>query len=186
MAQKLNADQLVEQAMKDTGIDAFDCDSYREGLDVLVNDFNKGIAKGLYNDQGIERVGADCILYLGNRLRIVDYHRQYPELASRPIERPVIVMGIPRTGTTLLSNLLAADPARRSPLEWEIDEPIPPATAATLKTDPRCLARLERDHGHAAHGRIDLIQRAIREGPDLNRIDVALARGRDSRLGIGP
>jgi hypothetical protein len=53
-------------------------------------------------------------------------------------------MGVPRTGTTLLSNLLAADPARRSPLEWEIDEPVPPATTATLKTDPRVLAKLEQ------------------------------------------
>jgi hypothetical protein len=145
MAQPLNADQLVEQAMKDTGIDAFDNDSYREGLDVFVKDFNNGIAKGLYNDQGVDRVIADCLLYLSNRLRVVDYHRQFPELATLPIEKPVFVMGVPRTGTTLMSNLLAADPARRSPLEWEIDEPIPPATTATLKTDPRCLARLARE-----------------------------------------
>lgn len=145
MAEQLNADQLVERSMEETGIDQFDCDSYREGLDVLVNDFNKGIAKGLYTDEGIARVAGDCVHYLSNRLRVVDYHRQNPELASRPIERPVFVMGIPRTGTTLLSNLLAADPARRSPLEWEIDEPVPPATTATLKTDPRCLARLERE-----------------------------------------
>ena len=54
-------------------------------------------------------------------------------------------MGIPRTGTTLLSNLLACDPARRSPLTWEIDEPVPPATSATLKSDPRAIARLEQE-----------------------------------------
>ena len=143
MAQLLNADALVEQAMQDTGIDAFDCDSYREGLDVLVGDFNQGIAKGLYTDSGIGRVAHDILHYLGNRLRVSQYHRDHPEIASRPIERPVFVMGVPRTGTTLLSNLLACDPARRSPLEWEIDEPVPPATSATLKTDPRVLAKLE-------------------------------------------
>jgi hypothetical protein len=161
MPQQLNADALVEQAMRDTGIDRFDSDSYREGLSVFVRDFNNGIAKGLYTDQGISRVHADCLLYLSNRLRVVDYHRQFPELASRPIERPVFVMGIPRTGTTLLSNLLAADPARRSPLEWEIDEPIPPATTATLKTDPRCLARLERERAMLeAHPEIGRIYRS--------------------------
>jgi len=158
MGQQLSADQLVEQSMKDTGIDQFDCDSYREGLDVLVNDFNNGIAKGIYTDEGIGRVAADCVHYLSNRLRVVDYLRQNSELTSRPIVRPVFVMGIPRTGTTLLSNLLAADPARRSPLEWEIDEPIPPATSATLKTDPRCVARLEREkamlEAHPEIGRI--------------------------------
>jgi Sulfotransferase family len=57
----------------------------------------------------------------------------------------VFVFGIPRTGTTLLSNLLAADPARRSPLTWEVDDPVPPATTATLYNDPRALARLEQE-----------------------------------------
>jgi hypothetical protein len=57
----------------------------------------------------------------------------------------VFVFGVPRTGTTLLSNLLAADPDRRSPLTWEIDDPVPPPTTATLYTDPRALARLEQE-----------------------------------------
>jgi hypothetical protein len=144
MAELLSADALVEQAHKTTGVDAFDSDSYREGLDVFVRDFNNGIKKGLYLDSGIDRVRADCLHYLSNRLRVWDYLQQNPELLDRPIERPVFVLGVPRTGTTLLSNLLAADPARRSPLEWEIDEPVPPATTATLKTDPRVLAKLEQ------------------------------------------
>jgi hypothetical protein len=158
MADPLNADAIVEQAMKNTGLDSFDSDSYREGLDVFVRDFNNGIAKGIYIDSGIERVRGDCVHYLSNRLRVWDYLKQNPELLDRPIKRPVFVMGIPRTGTTLLSNLLAADPARRSPLEWEIDEPVPPATTATLKTDPRALARLEQERklleAHPEAGRI--------------------------------
>mgnify|MGYP001816025331 CR=1 FL=1 len=55
----------------------------------------------------------------------------------------MFVFGIPRTGTTLLSNLLATDPARRSPLTWEIDDPVPPPTREMLHTDPRALERLE-------------------------------------------
>jgi len=57
----------------------------------------------------------------------------------------VFVFGVPRTGTTLLSNLLAADPGRRSPLTWEIDDPVPPPKASMLRTDPRALARLEME-----------------------------------------
>ena len=144
MAQQLVAEALVEQAMTQTGIDAFDNDSYREGLDVFVNDFNKGIAKGIYTEGGIQRVIHDCVHYLGNRLRVTNYLSYEPQLLQRKIERPVFVMGIPRTGTTLLSNLLAADPARRSPLEWEIDEPVPPATTETLKTDTRALAKIQQ------------------------------------------
>jgi hypothetical protein len=161
MAEPLSVDALVEQAHKNTGVDAFDCDSYREGLEVFVRDFNNGIKKGLYVDTGIERVRGDCVHYLSNRLRVWDYLQQNPELLDRPIEKPVFVMGVPRTGTTLLSNLLAADPARRSPLEWEIDEPVPPATTATLKTDPRCLARLEREKAMlAAHPEMGRIYRS--------------------------
>ena len=142
MADQLNADALVEEAQKTTGLDEFDSDSYREGLNVFVRDFNDGIGKGIYTDSGIERVRGDCLKYLGDRLKVWDYHKQHPELRERKIERPVFVMGVPRTGTTLLSNLLACDPARRSPLEWEINDPIPPVGGDELITNPRAQAQL--------------------------------------------
>lgn len=145
MANLISADALVEQARKDTGIDAFDAETYREGLNVFVDDFNAGIAKGLYPDSGIQRAKDDSVHYLRTRLKIAEHLRQNPELLERKVERPVFVMGMARTGTTLMSNLLAADPGRRSPLTWEIDDPVPPATTATLKTDPRALARLEQE-----------------------------------------
>jgi len=145
MANLISADALVEQAHKDTGIDAFDAETYREGLNVFVDDFNAGIAKGLYPDSGIQRAKDDSVHYLRTRLKIAEHLRQNPELLERKVERPVFVMGMARTGTTLMSNLLAADPGRRSPLTWEIDDPVPPATTATLKTDPRALARLEQE-----------------------------------------
>lgn len=152
MPQQMVADALVEEACKATGLSNFDSDSYREGLDVLVHDFNNGTAKGLYTEAGVERCRNDILHYLKNRLKVADYLRQRPELLERKIERPVFVMGVPRTGTTLMSNLLAADPARRSPLTWEIDDPVPPATSATLKTDPRALARLAQEQAMlAAH-----------------------------------
>jgi Sulfotransferase family len=78
-------------------------------------------------------------------LKTTEYLKSRPELLNRPIKRPVFVFGIPRTGTTLLNNLLAADPNRRSPLSWEIDDPVPPPTSKTLYTDPRALARLEQE-----------------------------------------
>jgi len=150
MAELISVDALVEQAHKETGVDAFDTETYREGLEVFVEDFNDGIAKGLYTEGGIERAKDDSLHYLSNRLRVADYLRQRPELLERPIEKPVFVMGMARTGTTLMSNLLAADPNRRSPLTWEIDEPVPPATSATLRTDPRALVRLEQERAMLA------------------------------------
>jgi hypothetical protein len=145
MAQQFAVDALIEEACKKVGLDRFDSDSYREGLQVLVDDVNAGIAKGQYTEGGIGRIHHDILHYLTGRLKVVDYLGQRPELLDRPIERPVFVMGVPRTGTTLMSNLLAADPGRRSALTWEIDDPVPPATSATLYNDPRALARLEQE-----------------------------------------
>ncbi|MFD1959726.1 sulfotransferase [Novosphingobium panipatense] len=114
-AERLVPDALVEQAIKDTGIDSFDNDSWREGFDVFTRSFNEGIDRGWMTDGGIERARNDTLHYLRGRLKVSQYLRDNPQLLERPVERPVFVMGVPRTGTTLMSNLLAADPARRSP-----------------------------------------------------------------------
>jgi hypothetical protein len=141
MAQTFNADELIDAARKATGIERFDSESFREGLGVLLADANRVS----YPDTGIQRFRGAIIGALATRLKTTAYLEQRPELLKRPIARPLFVLGIPRTGTTLLSNLLAADPARRSPLTWEIDDPVPPPTTATLYNDPRALARLEQE-----------------------------------------
>ncbi len=152
MAQQLTVDALLDQALTQTGLSDFGSDSYREGLDVLVADFNGAAVRGERTERGIETFNADNLRWLITRLKITEYLKHRPELLERSVERPVFVMGIPRTGTTLMSNLLAADPARRSPLTWEIDDPVPPATSATLRTDPRALARLDAERAmEAAH-----------------------------------
>ncbi len=141
MAQMLVADELIEQACKSTGLSRFDSASFREGLGILLADFNRNG----YSDSSVERLRTQAMMSLSNRLKTTAYLDAHPELKSRPIKRPLFVLGIPRTGTTLLSNLLAADPVHRSPLTWEIDDPVPPPTTATLYTDPRALKRLEAE-----------------------------------------
>ncbi|MET0363763.1 MAG: sulfotransferase [Sphingobium sp.] len=138
---ELVVDQLIEQAQKNIGLDRFDSDSFREGLEIFVADYN---ALGT-PDAFKQRFAGVVLQNLEGRLKTTAYLDERPELLDRPVERPVFVFGIPRTGTTLVSNLLACDPARRSPLTWEIDDPVPPATSATLKTDPRAVARLAQE-----------------------------------------
>lgn len=135
------ADALIEEAIKKTGLDQFDSLSFREGLEIFLADVNKLEL----SENGRARMHGSVVDLLAGRLKTTDYLAKRPELLARPIERPLFVFGIPRTGTTLLSNLLACDPARRSPLTWEIDEPVPPSTTATLKSDPRAIARLEQE-----------------------------------------
>jgi hypothetical protein len=137
----LVVDRLIEDAQCATGLETFDSETFREGLDLFVSDFNR-------NDRSEEanRKNADAVVKaLASRLKVTAYLNARPELLQRPVERPVFVFGVPRTGTTLLSNLLAADPSRRSPLSWEIEDPVPPPTAANLKTDPRALELLEQE-----------------------------------------
>lgn len=141
MSQMLVSDALIEQAMTTTGLDRFDSTSYREGLDVLLADYNSYD----HPEPLIERMRGGLVQSLVDRLKTTDYLAKRPELLTRPVERPLFVFGMPRTGTTLLSNLLACDPARRSALTWEIEQPVPPPTTATLKTDPRAIAKLEQE-----------------------------------------
>lgn len=141
MTRELVADELVDEARRRTGLERFDSETFREGLGILVADINRGERP----EPLVQRIREALLKALADRLNTAAYLDSRPQLLERRIERPVFVFGIPRTGTTLLSNLLAADPAHRSPLTWEIDDPVPPPTTATLYTDPRALARLEAE-----------------------------------------
>jgi len=141
MSAPLVADALIEQAIEATGLDRFDSNTWREGLDVLLADYNRSE----HPEPLLERMRGNLVQMLGDRLRTTGYLAGRPELLDRPVERPLFVFGMPRTGTTLLSNLLACDPGRRSALTWEIEQPVPPATTATLKTDPRAIAKLAQE-----------------------------------------
>jgi hypothetical protein len=141
MRQQLVTEELIDDARRRTGLERFDRETFREGLEILVADINRSERP----EPLLQRVREGLVKALVDRLKTTAYLESRPELLSRAIKRPVFVFGIPRTGTTLLSNLLAADPAHRSPLTWEIDDPVPPPTSATLRTDPRALARLEAE-----------------------------------------
>lgn len=142
MAARLVTDELIEEAQRATGLERFDSQSFREGLDVIVADVNQGEERP---PELLARLRYGLVKALADRLKVTAALEARPELLNRPITRPVFVFGIPRTGTTLLNNLLAADPHRRSPLKWELDDPVPPPTADELYTGPRALAALEMD-----------------------------------------
>jgi hypothetical protein len=72
-----------------------------------------------------------------NRLDYVADRKRHPEIARQEIVRPVFIIGMPRTGTTILHDILAQDPDTRVPMTWEVMFPSPPPEAATFRTDPR-------------------------------------------------
>jgi len=140
----MHADDLVTRAQERTGLTEFDDESFREGLGILVEEIEvlPGVVPG-----GRDWIYGFAVDMLANRLQVNEYLRNNPELLDSPIERPLVILGMPRTGTTAVSHMLALDPARRSLLNWEPMNVVPPATTETLKSDPRCLAarKLQQD-----------------------------------------
>jgi hypothetical protein len=119
---ELTVDAVRDAAVARTGLDEFGADDFRERLDVQLAEM----------DSDPERTGlgrmlmfADCTRYAANRLRIHDLLRRHPEILDVEIAEPVIVIGLPRSGTTHLVNLLAADTRFRSMPLWESYEPVP-------------------------------------------------------------
>lgn len=134
-------DDVLHQAQEQTGLEDLDSDSWREGLGIVLEE----IEDPRESDGGRAMVLDRAVKALANRLRVEDYARQHPEVRDEVIERPLFIMGMPRTGTTAASYLLAQDPARRSLLKWEAADTVPPATTETLHTDPRCVRMKEED-----------------------------------------
>jgi hypothetical protein len=86
---------------------------------------------------GVAAMSEQIVGYLVNRLQIEQWYARYPEIDEQQIVNPLFGLGLPRTGSTALSFLLAQDPARRSLRVWEASDPCPPPETETEHTDPR-------------------------------------------------
>jgi hypothetical protein len=127
-------DRLVAAAIEGTGLDDFGAPTWQEGLDLYLTDLAGPAA---LNDIGVGVSQDGIVTDLSNRLRIEEWRRTHPEVAEERIERPVVIVGQPRTGTSILHELMAQDPATRAPLSWELERPVPPPLTETYDTDPR-------------------------------------------------
>ena len=147
----LSVGHLIEQARRRAGEDAgeFQSRSFEEGLGVLARSMNNC---DRITPAGRSRLEGLIVDHLVRRLSIDRYLVDNPEATAAEVAQPVFVMGMPRTGTTVVINLLACDPSRRTVLRWTLEEPVPPPTAGRLYTDPRCLAALERQQRALAEG----------------------------------
>jgi hypothetical protein len=130
----LSLDRLTDQAQQDTGLDDFGDPSWVEGAERLISDLND---RGALTVVGGVIAASDVLEYLSGRLRVVDWVKRNPFIADAAIRPPIVVLGQPRTGTTILFDVLAQDPANRVPLTWEVDQPWPPPETATYESDPR-------------------------------------------------
>jgi len=134
-------DDVLKLAQQRTGLSEIDGQSWRPGLAILLEELNASL---VVTPSGRDHQIDTYVTALSNRLQVHDYVLKHPEVLDETIERPLVTLGMPRTGTTVVSYLLDQDPRRRSLLHWECVHPVPPATTETLRTDPRCLALLEQ------------------------------------------
>ncbi|PRC42412.1 sulfotransferase, partial [Mycobacterium sp. ITM-2017-0098] len=107
---------------------------WRDGLHRLCEGL---VADARLNALGVEIAAMDISRALTSRLQIIDHRATHPLIAEAAVERPIFIVGQPRTGTTILFDLLAQDPALRPPLTWEVDNPVPVPQPDTYDTDPR-------------------------------------------------
>jgi hypothetical protein len=133
-------DDLLETARAQTGLTDFGDDSFRDGLERLV--------RAMRDEAKLNAVGAVAIPHLvvnllAHRLQVEDWYRRHPEIDDEPIDAPLVGLGLPRTGSTALSFLLAEDPGARSLRKWEAVRPCPPPSTVE-GPDPR-IAQAEHE-----------------------------------------
>jgi hypothetical protein len=140
----LSSDEIVRAAARAAKSDEFGDESFLDALPVLSDAISREadlswLGRVMFRQQ--------LLGFLQNRFSVYRYRAAHPEVAGVPIERPLFVVGYPRTGTTILFNLLAQDPANRVPLSWEVQFPDPPPQGETFSTDPR-IEKARKYFGH--------------------------------------
>lgn len=150
----LDKQALMEKASRQAnGLNDFGDPRFEEGLDRLIDALE---TEDRLN--GIGRIIATSHItnLLRQRLLLTEHLRRHPEIRDEVIEKPIFLVGAPRTGTTITHHLLSQDDRFRYPLTWECDELHPPLDPATMHTDPR-IKRSQK-----------LIDRSLSLAPDLD------------------
>lgn len=134
MVAPLDPGELVATAVRNTGLDDFGPDDWREPFELLLHSVEREASLNLYGRLWTRQ---DMLLFLQNRLQIEAAYKAHPEIDEEAIDRPLFVTGLPRSGTSILFELLAQDPRFMAPANWELVLPCPPPEAASYRDDPR-------------------------------------------------
>jgi hypothetical protein len=129
----LSSNEVMDAASERTGLTDFGDDSFREGLEILLSSLRD---EARLHDRGRAFLHQRIVGYLSQRLQVEDWYRRHPEIDDAPIRAPLIGLGLPRTGSTALSMLLAQDPDVRYVRRWESSQPCPPPSTVR-GGDPR-------------------------------------------------
>lgn len=151
-------DTLIARAVEHTGLADFGADGWREGLARFVD----ALSARDYGEVATKRMEGRLEDVLRARLQIEDWYAHHPDVEDQVIDRPVFILGLPRTATTALQAFLSNDPQWRYLRGWEAAQPVPPTNATSECDDPRVLAErkshedlAQNVHIHEAGGPVD-------------------------------
>lgn len=118
---RLDEESLSNAAIKRTGLTDFGNLHYREGLTRLV--------ESAEDDARLHFIGRWVIssmitMFLANRLLLAETHKRRPEIFQAPLLPPLVILGLPRSGTTFLHGMLALDPVSQAIPAWQTIRPI--------------------------------------------------------------
>ena len=131
------ARDVLDEAVSASGLDDFGNDSFREGLEILVESLRSEARLNAIGEFAMRR---QIVGHLIQRLKVEDWYRRHPEIGDEVLLPALIGLGLPRTGSTALSALLAEDPEVRSLSLFEANRPCPPPSTV-VGDDPR-IARM--------------------------------------------
>lgn len=134
------ADELMESAARESGLDDFGPGDFRDGLERLLDSLERD---GDLDRAADARIIDDLRRRLVNRLEVEAWYRDHPEIDQLPVSGPVDINGLPRTGTTALANMMSLDPQFRCLRGWEQSRPCPPPRIRGEADDPRRRAAAE-------------------------------------------
>ncbi len=130
-----DVDALVAEGARRTGgLTDFGDGPFLKPLGLFVDSLE---SEARLNEMGRLIARERILLHVVNRLGYVNDRKRFPAIADQRIVKPVFIIGFPRTGTTILHDILAQDPDSRAPLTWETMFPSPPPEAANFDSDPR-------------------------------------------------
>lgn len=130
----LEPEAIIDSARRQAGLDSVVDNETRQALNRFVDSAE---SEADLNTLGRIAVHGMLVNSLASRFLVHDWSERYPAICQETISKPWIVVGLPRTGTSILSILLGLDPFSRPLLQWEAKRPIPPADLANAQEDPR-------------------------------------------------
>lgn len=131
---RLDDSSILEEALQKTGRTRFADDSFLAPMRVLLGSLEE---EAKLNAAGRHSMRTRIIDLLINRLRVEEYLERHPEIGDEEIGAPLVIVGLPRTGTTMLHRLLSCDPKTNSVAWWENRSPAPLPGSRWGEADPR-------------------------------------------------